>query len=151
MRIVLGPLSINSIIDYDLATGLDTALLRAVDADGISCEFGDLTASAAGDAALFFVDTLYLAALAATTQGREGRFYCLCGTAAGKVSPAGPGTLRIATAGQTSVVSAFQLLAATVDAMMQIAEFLAREGYGEAAATYVVGTVCDAERRRPPR
>ncbi|WP_304190941.1 hypothetical protein [Phenylobacterium aquaticum] len=150
MPLVLGTLSVNPIIDEDLASGLNAALLRAVDADGISFEFGDWATTADGSAALFLIDSLYLAVVAAITEGRESRFSCLHGTAEGNVSPAGPSRLRIVTARQTSHVSAFQLLAGLVDAMMEIAEFLALNGYGEAASTYIVGGICDAEKRRPP-
>jgi hypothetical protein len=148
MLVVLGALSVNPIIEHDLASSLNTALLRAVDAEGIRFEFGDWATAADGSAALFLIDSLYLAALAATTEGRESRFYCLHGTLEGIVSPAVPGSLMIAAAGQTLKVSSFRLLAGTVDAMMKIAEFLAGEGYGEAAATYIVGTVCDARMRQ---
>jgi hypothetical protein len=152
MPIRLGSLSLNPIIDADLATGLNAGLLRAVDAESVEIDVDGWRVRTTHVPAIFLLDSIYLAALGAALHGRTRRFSSLVGSLEGAFRPIAPGRLEVE-CGQRSgscSVSVFQLVGAAVAALMEVAVFLSQHGYADAATKLILGAVSDPAMRKPP-
>ncbi len=145
MTLQLGALSLPPIIHADLEAGGSGALLRAVDAESVRIDVAGWQTSFDGVAVLFLLDGIYRAVLSALQNGPPSGFFCLDDPAGGKIISASPGRVRILIADQESEVSGFDLLASVVGAMMEVADFLAINGFGEAATKLIVRAMSDPE------